>query len=235
MKIIDKKIVEKILDEFLEKISFPFSWGKEALRFLYYFQKGEEKDLLKSFEEIKNFQAWINKNQNILDMFIKMLNEIKDIRVFMLIEDRKSQENEKNIIYLWENIKNLIKKNKIPLSSELLIFPDKEIGIKNFIWEILSWYLKVSKFITFSINFNYFPKLNSDFIFKGEKIYQSNKYYLLEEEESFLKNLLINLSGFPSREGIKEFSLPHRIFIKKSTNEYFSLDSKNFNLIFYLS
>lgn len=235
MEIIDKRIIEKILDEFIEKIFFPFSWGKETLRFLQYFQRGEEKDLLKSFEEIKNFQAWINKNQNILDILIKMLMEIEDIRAFMLIEDRKSQEHEKNIINLWENIENFIKKNKIPLSSELLIFPSKEIGIQNFIWEILSWYLKVSKFLTFSINFNYFPRLNSDFVFKGKKLYQSDKYYLLEEEKSFLANLLINLTGYPSREGIKEFSLPHSISIEKSDKEYFSLDFQNFNLVFYLS
>ncbi|MCX7845031.1 MAG: DNA repair protein Rad50 [Dictyoglomaceae bacterium] len=191
--------------------------------------------MLKVLDEVKNFQLWTNKNQNILERFINMLNEIKDLREGILIKNRKFQEEEEIVINLWEDITSFIKKNSIPLSLELLIFPNKEIGRQNLLWEILTWYLKVSKFITFSINFKNFPKLNSDFYYQGNKIYQPNIYYILEEEKNFLANLLISMSGFPSREGIKEFSLPQMIVVEKFCKDYFLLDSQYFNLIFYLS
>lgn len=235
MKGIDKKIVDKFLGEALDNIFFPFSWGKETLKFLYYYQKGEEKELLNSFKEVRDFQNWVDKNLRILEEFIEMLNKIKDFRPLLLIEKRELFKDEIKIINLWENIKNFIERSRIPLSSELLTFPNKKLSIENYMWEILSWYLKASKFITFSINFNFFPELNSDFIFEGERIYQLDKSYSLEEEKIFLSNLLINLSGFPSREGIKKFSLPREIVLEESHKDLFILDSQNFILIFYLS
>ncbi|MGB9857856.1 MAG: DNA repair protein Rad50 [Dictyoglomaceae bacterium] len=235
MKAIDKKIIDKILQEAFENIFFPFSWGKETLKFLYYYQKGEEKELLRSFQEVRDFQNWGNKHLRILEEFIEILNGIKDFRPFLLIKRRELLREEREIINLTEDIKNFIEKNKIPLSSDLLTFPKKEIGIENYLWEILTWYLKASKFITFSINFNFFPELNSTFIYEGERIYQLDKIYFLKEEKNFLSNLLINLSGFPSKEGIKKFSLPYEIILKESHKDFFILDSQNFNLIFHLS
>ncbi|MCS7201247.1 MAG: DNA repair protein Rad50 [Dictyoglomus sp.] len=234
MKTIPEKIIDKVFDKFFNNIFFPFTWGKETLKLLNYYQRKEEEKLLRTFNEIKNFQAWISNNQNILDVFIRMLNEIKDLREIFLIKSREFKE-ELEVLYLWNNIISFIEKNKIPLASELLNFPNEKIGFQNLLWEILSWYLKVSKFITFSLNFYNFPNLNSGFYFEGNKVYQPSKYYILEEEKDFLVNLLINLSGFPSREGIKEFSLPQRIIIKRSKRDYFFLDSKNLSLIFYLS
>lgn len=234
MKSINKKIIDKVFNRFFDSIFFPFAWGKETLKFLHYYQKGEERKLLKIFKEIRNFQIWINKNQNILERFIELLNRIEDLRKSLLIKNRKFQE-ERELLNLWDDITSFIIRNRIPLSSELLAFPNNKIGLQNFIWEILSWYLKTSKFITFSINFSNFPKLNLNFYFEGEKVYQANKYYILEDERDFLENLLINLSGFPCREGIKEFSLPQFIIVEKSYRDCFYLDFQNFNLIFYLS
>jgi hypothetical protein len=233
MKLIENKIIEKVLKEQLNNIKFPFLWGIETLIFINYYQKGEEELLLNSFYEIKRFQEWMDKNFLILNEFLTLLQEIRDFRNNLLIDERLNLEDKK-ILKIWGIIENFVIYNKIPLSKDLLILPNISLGLRNYIWEIISWYLKVIKFITFSINFDNFPHLNSHFYFEGHKIYKINKEYYLKDELSFISNLIINLSGFPSREGIKNFSLPQNIIIKNSIEDYFVFD-KDFNIIFYLS
>jgi hypothetical protein len=100
MKLIENKIIEKVLKEKLNNIKFPFLWGIETLIFINYYQKGEEELLLNSFYEIKRFQEWMDKNFLIFNEFLTLLQEIRDFRNNLLIDERLNLEDKK-ILKIW--------------------------------------------------------------------------------------------------------------------------------------
>ncbi len=207
MREIPQEIIYKVMRELLEKIYFPFSWGKDTLFYLYYFQKGEEEELIKSLNYFKDFQTWIIKNKSKFNKLIGKLNEIKDLRGEILVILRTT-EDLNNISPIIGEIKNLIYQENITLPEDILIPDIESLSYENFLWETLSFYLKMVKFITFTINFDKFPKLSERF--KGKKLYEYNTPYKIEEEKSFLQNLILAICGIPGFEEI-EFLLLNSI------------------------
>ncbi|MGB9767443.1 MULTISPECIES: DNA repair protein Rad50 [Dictyoglomus] len=213
MKDIPQEIIHKVMRDLLERIYLPFSWGKETLFYFYHFQKGEEEKLIKSFNYFKDFQNWMIKNKSKFNKLIRRLNEIKDLRGEILVTLRTT-ENLNNISLIIDDIKNLICQENIILPEDILIPDMKYLSYENFLWEVLSFYLKMTKFITFAINFDKFPKLSERF--KGKKLYKYNTPYKMEEEKSFLQNLILAICGVPGFEEI-EFSLLNSISPKRNS------------------
>ncbi len=176
MKQVPNEIIDMVMEDLIKDMYFPFSWGKETLRYLYFFQKGEEENLLKSFETFKTFQEWSKKNEETLYKFIQKINLIKDTR-----EESLKAEREKileiEIAEVIDIIKEFIHKNQIPINEDIKNLSILELGSQNFIWEALSFYLKIAKFITYSLNFYYYAILSADFKFIGKKNYQLNTLY----------------------------------------------------------
>ena len=228
MKEIPQEIIHKIMKDLLEKLYFPFEWGRETLFYLYYFQKGEEDKLIRSFKYYKDFKKQISKREDEFNKLIKKLKEIKDLRRNILLKSRSSQEL-KDISLIVGDIKKLINKLEIILPEDI-IPPEKEsLSYENFLWETLSFYLKMAKFITFAINFEKFPKLSERF--KGEKIYEYNIPYKIESEKTFLQNLILAIGGIPGFEEI-EFSLLNSISSKEDKTPE-SLEIKEDFFIFH--
>jgi len=67
MKEIPQEIIHKIMKDLLEKLYFPFEWGRETLFYFYYFQKGEEEKLIKSFKYYKAFKNQISQKEDELN------------------------------------------------------------------------------------------------------------------------------------------------------------------------
>lgn len=223
MKPLPKEILHIILKDTLERIYFPFLWGKEALYYLYYFQKGEESEVVSSLKEYKNFQEWSNDNLSNLDKLIKKLNKIKDLRSDFLISLRNNKKELERLNNIIKDVENFLLINKIPIPKDIQV-PKREIlGWENFVWESLSFYLKLTKFITYSINFKAYPKLSKSFHFKGKKVYKPNTPYKIKEEKDFLVNLLLAWCGIPSYEEI-EFSLINNIHFLKEEIESQSIE-----------
>lgn len=214
MRPIPKKILNTILKDTIEKIHFPFLWGKETLYYLYYFQKGEENELLNSLKAYKDFQEWSNNNISKLDEFIEKLNKIEDLRDKFLDGLRHNKKEIVKLKDLIKDIEDIILKNLIPIPKDIQI-PKKEIlGWENFVWESLSFYLKLSRFITYSINFKVYPKISNNFYFKGKKVYIPNTPYKIEEEKEFLINLFLSWCGIPISEEV-EFSLINNVYLEE--------------------
>lgn len=213
MREIPQEIIHKVMKDTLEKVYFPFSWGKETLFYFHYFQKGEEEKLIKSFNYFKDFQNWMIKNKSKFNKLIRKLNKIKDLRGEILVILRTT-EDLNNISLIIDDIKNLIYQENIILPKDILIPDRKSLSYENFLWEILSFYLRMIKFITFAINFDKFPKLSERF--KGKKLYKYNTPYKIEEEKNFLQNLILAICGIPGFEEI-EFSLLNSISFKRES------------------
>ncbi len=211
MKEIPQEIIHKIMKDLLEKLYFPFEWGRETLFYFYYFQKGEEEKLIKSFKYYKAFKNQISQKEDELNKLVKKLKEIKDLREKILLKARIPEEiNDVSLII--DDIRKLINKLEIILPEDI-VPPEKEsLSYENFLWETLSFYLKMTKFITFAINFEKIPKLSERF--KGEKIYEYNIPYKIESEKNFLQNLILAICGIPVFEEI-EFSLLNSISSKE--------------------
>ncbi|HOJ92128.1 MAG TPA: DNA repair protein Rad50 [Dictyoglomaceae bacterium] len=210
MKQVPNEIIEIVMKDLIKDMYFPFSWGRETLRYLYFFQKGEEENLLKSFETFKTFQEWSKKNEETLYQFIQKINLIRDMREEFLKSERK-KILEIEITKVIDTIKEFIYKNQIPINEDTKNLSISELGSQNFIWEALSFYLKNVKFITYSLNFSYYASLSADFQFIGKKNYQLNTLYKVKEEISFLQSLILALSGIPCKEELIVFSLPKDI------------------------
>lgn len=214
MKAIPEEVVIKILKDLIDNLDFPFPWGKETLYYFYYFQKGEEVKILNSFKFYREFQNWSKLNPKKLNILIKKLSKIEDLRKnFLAIGRNEKKEIKDSLSIIIEDLEKFIRSNLVPIFNEIQI-PKKELlSYENYLWEALSFYLKMSKLITYSVNFRRYSKLSRNFYFKKDKIYKPNTPYKIEEEKSFLQNLLLSLCGLPCYEEV-EFSLLNHISLK---------------------
>ncbi|PMQ01541.1 MAG: hypothetical protein CBR30_04975 [Dictyoglomus sp. NZ13-RE01] len=231
MKALEKKIIEKFLKPKIDILEFPFEWGKETLYYLYYFQKGEEALISKEQMEIRIFQEWIKNNKRDFFTFISLINKIKDFRKELLTN---SIEIKSYLLKIAKDLEEYIFLQNIPIPKSINFPSLQELGEENFLWEILSWYLKIIKTITFCINFFHYPKIHSELslLSKTHK-FSPKERYSLELYKNDIANILIGLTGYPIGEENYEIFLPSNVVYITSMDKD-SFEIKDFEIIFYL-
>jgi len=228
MKPIAKKIVEHIMEDLFYRLNFPFEWGRESLYQLYFYEKGEEIIIEESFKNYKTFQIWMSTHNMIFSNFIEKLKNIRDIRGDFLSFERSSPKNLiKDLNNIIEDIRIFIEKNRIPLPPDIYIPDINILGPENFTWEVLSFYIKSIRFITFSINFFYYPKIYEEIILSNNRKYFPNHSYKLIDEKKYLQDLILSWAGIPSQSYIKEFYLPKDIRLEDGL-EHFTIKDEIF-------
>lgn len=228
MKPIAKKIIEYTMKDLFYKLNFPFEWGRESLYQLYFYEKGEERIIEESFKNYKIFQKWMNSHNIILSDFIEKLKSIRDIRSDFLSFKRSSLKDLIRDLYnIIDDIRIFIEKNSIPLPQDIYIPDINILGPENFTWEVLSFYIKSIRFITFSINFFNYPQISEEIILYNNRRYFPEHSYKLIDEKVYLQDLILSWSGIPSQNYIKEFYLPKDIKLEDGL-EYFTIKNKIF-------